>query len=260
MNVMEMFSLRGKVALVVGGAGLYGRQITTALTQAGANVYVTSRHQGKLTELEQNYKQTGVQVKAKYMDQAVEDTVISLRDELLKEVGRIDVLVCNAVGRVTNGWNGDTEKFDLSMRINTTGLYSMTKIFGNEMEKQKSGSIIYIGSMQGMVGPDATLYEGLEMSGFSPDYYFHKGGMINFTKFVASYYGKSNVRCNCISPGGIQSHRTPPEFVERYNKRTLLNRMANDTDLMGVTVFLASDASAYITGANIPVDGGYTAK
>jgi NAD(P)-dependent dehydrogenase (short-subunit alcohol dehydrogenase family) len=100
-----------------------------------------------------------------------------------------------------------------------------------------------------MVGPDD-----------SPDYFFHKGGMINFTKFVAAYYGKSNVRCNCISPGGIESSATPLKFVQRYSDRTFLHRMANDTDLMGTIVFLASDASLYITGTNIPVDGGYTAK
>lgn len=260
MQVMEQFSLQGKVALVIGGAGLYGTQITTALAQAGATVYVTTRNKENLSGLEEQFRSAGVNVTAKYADQAIESTLVDLKDELMQTEGQIDVLVCNAVGRVTDGWNGDTEKFDLSMKINATGIYSLTKIFGNEMEKKQSGSIIFIGSMQGMIGPDGTLYEGLGMDGFSPDYYFHKGGMINFARFVASYYGKSNVRCNIISPGGIQSHRTPAEFVERYNKRTLLNRMANDTDLMGITVFLASDASAYITGANIPVDGGYTAK
>jgi NAD(P)-dependent dehydrogenase (short-subunit alcohol dehydrogenase family) len=111
-----------------------------------------------------------------------------------------------------------------------------------------------------MVGPDTTLYKGMDFHGLIPDYFFHKGGMLNFTRFVASYYGDKNVRCNCISPGGLASHRTSERFIERYSDRTFLGRMANDTDLMGSVVFLASDASLYVTGANLPVDGGYTAK
>ncbi len=94
---------------------------------------------------------------------------------------------------------------------------------------------------------------------FVPDYFFHKGGMINFTRFTASYYGSKNVRCNCISPGGFQTDH-PDHFVKKYSDRTFLGRMASNEDLKGIIVFLASDASAYITGTNIPVDGGYTAK
>jgi NAD(P)-dependent dehydrogenase (short-subunit alcohol dehydrogenase family) len=111
-----------------------------------------------------------------------------------------------------------------------------------------------------MVGPDKTLYEGLDFHGLIPDYFFHKGGMINFTRFAAGYYGSKNVRCNCISPGGFRNEKTPGVFAKRYSKRTFLGRMANEEDMKGIIVFLASDASLYITGSNIPVDGGYTAK
>ena len=111
-----------------------------------------------------------------------------------------------------------------------------------------------------MIAPDPAVYEGTPMHGWYPDYYFHKGGMINFTRFVASYYGSKNVRCNCLSPGGLRTPAHPEPFVRQYSARTLLGRLANDTDLMGAVVFLASDASLYVTGTNIPVDGGYTAK
>lgn len=97
------------------------------------------------------------------------------------------------------------------------------------------------------------------MNGFSPDYFFHKGGLLNFTRFTASYYGPHGVRCNCVSAGGFFTGQHP-DFVARYAQRTLLGRMADSEDLQGVIVFLASDASRYITGANIPVDGGYTAN
>ena len=114
--------------------------------------------------------------------------------------------------------------------------------------------------IQGMIGPDPTMHEGTERTGFYPGCFFHKGGMINFTRFMASYYGARGVRCNCLNPGGFRTDKMPEAFVKNYSRRTFLGRLAGDTDLMGAVVFLASDASAYITGANLVVDGGYTAK
>jgi NAD(P)-dependent dehydrogenase (short-subunit alcohol dehydrogenase family) len=261
MNVLKSFSLEGKVALVTGGAGLYGRQIATALAQAGAITNMTSRNQEQLKDLERGFNdELGVSVHAHCMDQEEEASILSLRDAIQDKYGRIDILVNNAVARTMSSWNDPLDAFAKSMQINATGLFSITRAFGDLMAKQGSGSIINIGSIQGMVGPDATLYKDMGFHGFVPDYFFHKGGMVNFTRFVASYYGPNNVRCNCLSPGGLPSSRTPEAFVDRYSERTFLNRMANDTDLMGSIVFLASDASAYVTGANLPVDGGYTAK
>jgi NAD(P)-dependent dehydrogenase (short-subunit alcohol dehydrogenase family) len=103
-------------------------------------------------------------------------------------------------------------------------------------------------------------YRGTDMLNWCPDYFFHKGGMVNLTRFQASYYGQRGIRVNAIHPGGLGSMGHPEQFVKNYSERTCLGRMANDTDLMGIIVFLASDASKYITGTNIPVDGGYTAK
>ena len=114
--------------------------------------------------------------------------------------------------------------------------------------------------MMGSVGVEAANYAGTDMhANPSPIYFYEKGGMLNFTRWVASILGPDNVRVNCVSPGGLESGQPAP-FIEAYSKRTQLGRMAHATDLKGVIVFLASDASAYITGANIPVDGGYTAK
>ena len=173
----------------------------------------------------------------------------------------MDVLVNNAVLRPMKGAYQDAAaNFDLSMRVNATGLFIITRAFGDAMAERGGGTIVNIGSMQGMIGPEPANYVGTHMSGWYPDYFFHKGGMINFTRFIASYYGAKNVRCNCLSPGGFQTSDHPEQFVRQYNERTCLGRMANASDLMGSVVFLASDASRYITGANIPVDGGYTAK
>lgn len=259
MSVLSMFSLEGKVAIVTGGAGLYGRQIATALAEAGAQTIITSRNEAGLSELEAGFMARGVAVSAHQLDQADEQSIIALRDRVMADYGRVDVLVNNAVLRIMSGWQDPLEKFEQSMQANASGLFAMTRAFGDIMAEQGSGSIINIGSIQGMIGPDRTLYDGMPFHGFVPDYFFHKGGMVNFTRFTASYYGSRNVRCNCISPGGFSSDQTPPAFDERYSTRTVLGRMANESDLMGGIVFLASDASQYVTGINMPIDGGYTA-
>jgi NAD(P)-dependent dehydrogenase (short-subunit alcohol dehydrogenase family) len=261
MGVLDRFCLHGKVALITGGAGLYGRQMVRALAEAGADTYVAARHIEPLETLARDHRAEGHTVTALAYDQGDETSVLRLRDEILERGGRIDVLVNNAVARpMKKGYEDDASAFAESMRINATGLFVITRAMGDVMAERGGGSIINIGSIQGMIAPDPTIYRGTSMSGWYPDYFFHKGGVINFTRFVASYYGARGVRCNCLSPGGFQTEAHPEAFVRQYSDRTLLGRLANDTDLMGAIVFLAGDASAYITGANIPVDGGYTAK
>jgi len=144
------------------------------------------------------------------------------------------------------------------MEVNATGLFVISRAFGQHMAERGRGSIINVGSIQGLVGPDYTLYEGLDW-GTPPDYFFHKGGLVQLTRLLASKLGPRGVRANAVIPGGFFTNQDP-RFVERYNARTFLGRMANQSDLKGVIVFLASDASAYVTGASIAVDGGYTAK
>lgn len=260
MGILEQFSLQRKVALVTGGRGLYGRQIVEALAGAGALTYTASRSLRELEDFTSELVCRGLDVRAAELDQGEEASVLRLRDKILDECGRIDILVNNAVLRPMKSWQDGAAAFSESMRVNATGVFMVTRAFGDEMAKRGCGSIVNIGSIQGMVGPDATLYEELPMNGFVPDYFFHKGGIINFTRFAASYYGRSGVRCNCLSPGGFLTESMHRTFVQRYSARTFLGRLANSTDLMGAVVFLASDASAYITGANLPIDGGYTAK
>jgi NAD(P)-dependent dehydrogenase (short-subunit alcohol dehydrogenase family) len=261
MSVLDTFSLKGKVALVTGGAGLYGRQIVRALAEAGAETFMASRDLAKLEALADQARAEGLDVTALRYDQGDEASILSLRDGILQRSGSIDVLVNNSVARpMKKGYQDDAEAFSESMRVNATGLFVITRAIGDLMAERGSGSIINIGSIQGMVGPDPSIYRDTAMSGWYPDYFFHKGGVINFTRFIASYYGAKGVRCNCVSPGGFRTGTMPEPFVRQYSGRTFLGRLANDTDLMGVIVFLASDASAYVTGANLPIDGGYTAK
>ena len=258
MNVLESFSLKGKVALLTGGAGLYGRQLTEALCEAGATVYIASRN---LEKLQAEAERSGAA--ALRLDLDSDESIASVVDEIVKRSGRIDVLVNNAVSRSACGqWAENMDFFDHSLHTNASALFVLTRRVAEVMMKQRSGSIVNIGSYMGLLGPNPVNYTGTEMFDFekaSPIYYYEKGGMSNFTRFAASVLGHWNIRVNCIAPGGYFNHQPEP-FVRQYSANTMLGRLANDEDLKGILVFLASDASAYVTGTVIPVDGGYTAK
>jgi NAD(P)-dependent dehydrogenase (short-subunit alcohol dehydrogenase family) len=258
MGILEKFSLLRKVAIVTGGAGLYGRFIVEGLAEAGAFVYIASRNIERCREIAEEFKKEGYKVEAAKLDQSDEESVSDLKEKIIREKGRIDILVNNAVLRPMRSYYDEIEKFRISMEVNAVGIFNLTRTIGEVMKNQKNGSIINISSIQGIVGPDFTLYEGTDMD-VPPDYFFHKGGLINLTRYFASRLGPYNVRVNSISPGGLYTGQEE-RFVERYNKRTFLGRMAKGEDIKGVVVFLASDASSYITGTNIIVDGGYTAK
>jgi NAD(P)-dependent dehydrogenase (short-subunit alcohol dehydrogenase family) len=259
MSILDTFSLKNKVALVTGGAGLYGRQIVRALAEAGARTYIASRNLEALEDLASEHRAQGHDVRALRLDQTDEASIAAVRDAIVNDSGHLDILVNNAVARpVTKGYFDDAAAIAESMRVNATGLILLTRALGETLAA--GGSIINIGSIMGLVGLEPANYRGTDMNGWYPDYFFHKGGMANLTRFLASYYGARGIRCNCVHPGGLRSPSHPDAFVKNYSERTCLGRLADDTDLMGIVVFLASDASVYLTGANIPVDGGYTAK
>ena len=258
MNVMESFSLKGRNVLVTGGAGLYGRQIVEAIAEAGANVVMASRSLKNLEEYAAALRGQGLAVTAASMDQGDEASVLKARDQIMARCGVLHGLVNNAVARTMKGFDDRLEAFHESMKVNATGLFSVTRAFGEVMAA--NGSIVNIVSIMGLIGTEPLNYRGTNMTGWIPDYFFHKGGMANFTRFCASYFGARGIRCNCIHPGGFQTPDHPDAFVRNYSERTCLGRMANATDLKGAVVFLLAPASSYITGANIPVDGGYTAK
>lgn len=258
-GILDRFSLSGKVALLTGAAGLYGQQILRGLAEAGALTYIASRDIETLEKLAADYRKLGHDVRALQLDQGDEASIMALRDAIRDDSGKIDILVNNAVARpVKKGYFDDAEAIEKSMQINATGLIVLTRAMGEIMAD--GGSIINIGSIMGLIGLEPLNYRGTDMDGWAPDYFFHKGGMVNYTRFLASYYGPRGIRVNCLHPGGLLSPSHPEAFVANYSERTCLGRLANETDLMGSVVFLAGDASVYITGANIPVDGGYTAK
>ena len=258
MNVLDSLKLKGKNAVVTGAAGRYTKQIVEALAEAGAKVFAADYDLKALDVKIKEFHQAGLDVVPVQFDQGSEESICNLFKEVTASSTKIDILVNSAVTRPMKDWDSPAEDFAKSMQVNATGIFIITRIFGDHMAANGGGSIINIASIQGNVGPDYTLYEGLGW-GMPADYFFHKGGMIQLTKYAASKLGPKGVRVNAISPGGFAANQGEP-FTKRYNARTFLGRLANDEDLKGIIVLLASDASAYITGANIPVDGGYMAK
>ncbi len=264
MNVMELLSLKGKVAVITGGYGLYGSQMTRALAEAGATVITASRTLEKNEAFAAELRKEGLDVYGECYDQSDEQSIIELRDRIKEKFGTVDILVNNSVlrGCFKGGFDGDIDGFTKSLEVNGSGFFAVTRAFGKIMEQNKKGSIINIGSYMGNLGPNQNLYAGTNgtMGGWGgADYFYHKGGMHQFTRFLAAYYGQFGVRCNCLSLGGLFNNQHPA-FVEEYSKSTFLGRMANNDDIKGMIVYLASDASAYTTGTVIAIDGGYSAK
>ena len=259
MSVLDLFRLDNRVALVSGGAGIYGAHITRALAEAGAKVVIASRDVTRAEEFARTLREDGLSVVAASLDLASQDSIFSLREWIVSRLGSLDILFNNAVARSGGDLGTVTEEeWEAAMKINSTGLFLACKIFGEQMVKQRSGVIVNIASIYGVVGPDFNIYEGTSITN-PANYAFAKGGMINFTRYLASYYAQFGIRVNVISPGGFSTGDQPEEFVRRYSNKTLLGRMATDDDIKGAAIYLASDASAYVTGHNLLVDGGWTA-
>ena len=260
MHVKELLSLKGKVCLVTGGEGRYGRCVVEGLAEGDGTVITASPFLDDGKAIAEKFKARGLDVHARFVDQADHESVLALKDTIEKDFGGLDVFVNNAVLRVMNGYNAPMEDWAESMRVNATGMMDITREMGRMMEKRGGGSIIHISSMMGMYGPDLANYEGTNMGDPAPDYFFHKGGVITLTRYLAKMFAGKNIRVNCISPGGLFAKAIQPEpFLTNYTKRVPVGRMANNDDIKGVIVLLASEASAYINGENILMDGGYHA-
>jgi NAD(P)-dependent dehydrogenase (short-subunit alcohol dehydrogenase family) len=254
-------SLNGKVIIQFGGTGLLGRALVKSLASAGATLVVASRNRAALQSLADTESAGDRIVLIEETDIGSEASLTALRDRVLAKHGRVDGIVFNAVSRPMRTMDDDLKIWRESMETNATGFFATCRVFGDAMAKQGGGSIVNIASIYGMVGSNLSLYEGTTMT-TAPDYFFHKGGMINLTRYLASHYGAQKVRVNVVSPGGIYNPETPQaaDFITRYNKITMLGRMCDAAEVGGAVIFLLSDASTYVTGANLPVDGGHTAK
>jgi NAD(P)-dependent dehydrogenase (short-subunit alcohol dehydrogenase family) len=268
MSLPLQFDLTGRTAIVTGAAGLLGRHHCKALAEAGARVVATDTDAAACEQVAGELGGLAVGVAADVTDpQSVRD----LLKVALEQTGRVDVLVNNAAINdmfenpasaleLSRFENYPLEMWQRSMNVNVTGVFLCSQIIGAEMARAGKGSIINIGSTYGVVAPDQSLYldpDGNQRFFKSPVYPTSKGAVLAFTRFLAAYWGSAGVRVNALSPGGVEN-RQDDFFIDEYARRTPLKRMAAPTDFMGAVVFLASDASGYMTGANLQVDGGFT--
>jgi NAD(P)-dependent dehydrogenase (short-subunit alcohol dehydrogenase family) len=269
VSAAELFSLDGRVAVVTGALGLLGKNHCRALASAGARVVVTdlddARCRGFAAELGAGHLGVGANITRK-------DSVEELSRTVVDRLGALDVLVNNAaindmfespaaVAELSKFENYPLELWQRSLDVNVTGTFLCCQVLGAEMARRGRGSIINIASTYGLVAPDQSIYQrpdGTQSFYKSAAYPATKGAVIALTRFVAAYWGHRGVRCNTISPGGVENSQDE-YFVQNYAKKTPLGRMSRPTELAGALVFLAGDASSYMTGSNVVVDGGWTA-
>jgi NAD(P)-dependent dehydrogenase (short-subunit alcohol dehydrogenase family) len=265
---MKLFDLNNKTAIVTGAIGLIGKEHCKALSEAGANVVVAD-----LDEMEcQKFSKTlSTESMGISLDVTNPDSIKDLRDIVLEKFGHIGILVNNAAindmfenpkaaSEQSKFENYPLELWQKSIDVNLTGVFLCSQILGTVMAEQKSGSIINIGSTYGITAPDQSLYikeNGSQSFYKPPAYSATKGAVIMFTKYLASYWGHTGVRVNTLSPGGVENSQDQ-FFIQKYSAKTPLGRMAQPGDYKGALIFLASDASTYMTGANLIVDGGWT--
>ncbi|MGX5820030.1 SDR family oxidoreductase [Chitinophaga lutea] len=242
--------LQNKVIIVTGGNGLIGKAIVADLRAHGATVL--NAEIGVTTDWE---------VGTVFCDITDEHSVSQMLQSVIGRFGRIDGLVNNAYPR-TADWGSrfeqvslDSWKKNVDMQLNSCFYISQQVLV--QMTRQGSGSIVNIGSIYGVVGNDFTVYDNTDMT--SPAAYAAiKGGIANFTRYLAAYYGKMGIRINCVSPGGIFNHQ-PPVFVAQFEKKVPAGRMGKPSEVSPAVRFLLSDEASYITGHNLMVDGGWTA-
>ncbi|MGO9950946.1 MAG: SDR family oxidoreductase [Dissulfurispiraceae bacterium] len=264
----ELFSLRGRTAVVTGALGLLGREHCRCLAEAGANVIVADLAEAACSEMSETLpsKSCGLA-----LDVTSLESVQTLHSEVLKRFGSVDILINNAAANdmfenpllaaeQSRFENYPIESWRRMMDVNVTGMFICSQVIGSAMARRGTGSIINIASTYGVVAPDQSIYrrpDGEQQFFKSPAYPASKGAVITFTKFLASYWGRAGVRVNVLSPGGVENGQQE-FFKENYARKTPMGRMAGRTDYHGAILFLASDASCYMTGANLIVDGGWT--
>ena len=274
MKIQEKFDLSGRVAVVTGGVGLLGREFCKTLAEAGAAVAVVDLNADATKKVADELTADSYRVIGIPTDITKPDSVNAMVASVLSTFGRLDILVNSAAldpkfdpDAATKGIApGAFEDYPLAdwnaaMNVNLTGMFLVTQACVKPMIAQgRKGSVVNICSTYGLNGPDQRIYikDGKRVA-YKPVYYtVTKAGVMGFTKYLAAYYAGTEIRVNALTPGGVFNNHED-YFVQNYSAKTILGRMAKKDEMNGALLFLASDASSYMTGNNVVVDGGWTA-
>jgi gluconate 5-dehydrogenase len=258
-SVTDLLSLRGKVSLITGATGHLGSAMADALAEAGASVIVSSRALASAQLVASRLTRVGdakhFAVEIDHMNEASIDRGFA---DAIRQAGRVDALVNNGHDPLGADWTTVTGEQFTRQLGNATGYFLLARRFHEHVASRKAqGSVVMIGSMYGVVGSYPDAYEGIAAA--SPvAYHALKGGIVQMTRHLAVYWARDGVRVNCLSPGPFPS-KASPELVERLKEKSPMQRMGRPEELKGAVVFLASDASSYMTGQNLVIDGGWTA-
>ena len=275
--IREKFDLSSKVALIVGGRGFLGRRFSAALAEFGAHVYAADLSEPSHAARQDSTALSLAGLEQRTVDVTNAESVRALVEGIVAETPRIDILVYSVTAKPKDFYLPFTEcsleGWRTLLRAELDGLFLVAQQVGRVMESVGHGSMIFLASIYGIVGNDQRIYEGANLAelyaGVDDDQpkriYAHaayaaaKGAVISLTRFLAAYWGDRGIRVNCISPGGVAHPGENEEFVRRYSERVPLGRKAGLDEISGAVVYLASDASSYVTGHNLVVDGGWTA-
>lgn len=259
-TVQELFDLTGRVALITGGTGHLGSSMSRALAEAGATVVVTSRAAERAVAAAAALPRPGgARHIGLALDHLAHDALPARFTEAVERAGAIDILVNNGQEGPPDDWTTVTaEQFGRHL-ANATGYFLLARLLRDHVvARGVPGSVILLGSMYGQVGSYPEAYEGICPA--SPvAYHTLKGGIVQMTRHLAVYWARDRVRVNCLSPGPFPSERAPAAMVERLCRKLPMQRMGRPHELKGALLFLASDASSFVTGQNLLVDGGWTA-
>ena len=268
------FDLTGRAVLISGATGLLGTEFALAATSAGANLVLGDLDDHKLEllkgEITSSYPDS--QVLIQILDVTNMDSCQSIAQLCESQFGQIDGVIHSAAIDPKFEQDSDTSHFSkftefpvalwqTSMDVNLTGAFQLAQATCKIMEKSGKGSIVFLGSNYGLVGPDQRIYRkiGQEAQTYKPAVYsVCKAGLLGLTKFLAAYYMNTSIRVNLLTPSGIWN-KHDPEFSGNYASRTILGRMSEKNEYRGAILFLISDASSYMTGTNLVIDGGWTA-